>query len=68
MDMMTDETRCYPPFSALFAVNMALTAENGWVFSSKDMEEWLNEAGFVDFECKPLPPPMPHWLITAKKG
>ncbi len=67
LDMMTDETRCNPPFSALFAVNMALTAENGWVFSSKDMEEWLKEAGFVDFECKPLPPPMPHWLITASR-
>lgn len=67
LDMMTDETRCSPPFSALFAVNMALTTENGWVFSSKDMEEWLAEAGFVDFECKPLPPPMPHWLITARK-
>lgn len=67
MDMMTDETRCNPPFSALFAVNMALTAENGWVFSSKDMEEWLSEAGFVDFECKPLPPPMPHWLVTARR-
>ncbi len=68
LDMMTDETRCSPPFSALFAVNMALTAENGWVFSSKDMEEWLTDAGFVDFECVALPPPMPHWLITARKG
>ncbi len=67
MDMMTDETRCNPPFSALFAVNMALTAENGWVFSSKEMEEWLTEAGFIDFKCIPLPPPMPHWLVTACK-
>ena len=67
MDMMTDETRCNPPFSALFAVNMALTTENGWVFSSKDMEEWLTEAGFTNFNCTPMPPPMPHWLITAQK-
>ena len=68
LDMMTDETRCNPPFSALFAVNMALTADNGWVFSSKDMEEWLTKAGFIDFECIPLPPPMPHWLIKARKS
>ena len=67
LDMMTDDTRCYPPFSALFAVNMALTTENGWVFSDRDLEGWLTTAGFVDFECCPVPPPMPHWLATARK-
>ena len=68
LDMMTDDTRCAPRFSALFAVNMALTAESGWVFSSGELEEWLTAAGFVDFECRPLPPPMPHWLATARKA
>jgi 2-polyprenyl-3-methyl-5-hydroxy-6-metoxy-1,4-benzoquinol methylase len=29
LDMMTDATHCNPTFSALFAVNMALTTENG---------------------------------------
>jgi len=67
LDMMTDETRCHPRFSALFAVNMALTAEHGWVFSSNDLKEWLAEAGFRNFRCHPLPPPMPHWLATAQK-
>ena len=28
MDMMTDATHTQPPFSALFAVNMALTTQN----------------------------------------
>jgi ubiquinone/menaquinone biosynthesis C-methylase UbiE len=67
MDMMTDSTHTRPKFSALFGVNMALTAENGWVFSDAELKEWLEEAGFVDFAIKPLPPPMPHWFATAGK-
>lgn len=67
LDMMTDATRTRPKFSSLFAVNMALTAQNGWVFSDKDLESWVAEAGLRDFSCLPLPPPMPHWLASARK-
>lgn len=67
LDMMTDASRCRPRFSALFALNMALTTENGWVFSDRELEDWTRAAGFVDFDCRPLPPPMPHWLATARK-
>ena len=67
MDMMTDSTHTRPKFSALFAVNMALTAENGWVFSDAELKEWLEETGFVDFTVKSLPPPMPHWFATVRK-
>jgi ubiquinone/menaquinone biosynthesis C-methylase UbiE len=67
MDMMTDSTHTQPPFSALFAVNMALTTQNGWVFSDTELKTWLTEAGFTDFECNPLPQPMPHWLASATK-
>lgn len=67
LDMMTDATHTQPSFSALFAVNMALTTENGWVFSDAELETWLTEAGFDAFACNPLPPPMPHWLATATK-
>jgi ubiquinone/menaquinone biosynthesis C-methylase UbiE len=67
LDMMTDETRTRPKFSSLFAVNMALTARHGWVFSDKDLESWLGEAGFVEYTCRPLPTPMPHWLASARK-
>lgn len=66
MDMMTDGSRCYPAFSSLFALNMALTTENGWVFSDDDMRTWLQEAGFTDIERRELPPPMPHWLMSAR--
>jgi ubiquinone/menaquinone biosynthesis C-methylase UbiE len=67
MDMMTDSTHTKPRFSALFGVNMALTAENGWVFSDAELKEWLQEAGFADCKIKSLPPPMPHSFAAARK-
>lgn len=67
MDMMTDASHTRPRFSALFAVNMALTTEHGWVFSDQELIGWLQEAGFTDCQVKPLPPPMPHWFASARK-
>ena len=67
MDMMTDSTRTSPKFSALFAVNVALTKEHGWVFSDSDLEGWMKEAGFANFSVRPLAPPIPHWLAVAYK-
>ncbi|MFO7821808.1 MAG: methyltransferase [Lentisphaeria bacterium] len=67
MDMMTDQTHARPTFSALFAVNMALTTNDGWVFSDTELEGWLTRAGFQNFAVAPLPSPMPHWLATAVK-
>lgn len=68
LDMMTDRTHAAPAFSALFAVNMALTTENGWVFSDEELKTWLAEAGFEPGEAHPVPPPMPHWILSAVKG
>lgn len=67
LDMMTDSTHARPKFSALFGLNMALTTAHGWVFSEDELKGWLKEAGFTDFSCRPVPPPMPHWLATARK-
>ena len=68
LDMMTDLTHTHPTFSALFAVNMALTTQNGWVFSDCELKEWLQRAGFTLCETVPVPPPMPHWLVCARKA
>ena len=68
LDMMTDASHTQPKFSALFALNMALTTPHGWVFSEDELKAWLVEAGFTDFNCRPLPSPMPHWLATARKA
>ncbi len=66
LDMMTDETRTAPAFSALFALNMALTTTSGWVFSDAELKAWMREAGLTPGATTPLPPPMPHWLVTAR--
>jgi ubiquinone/menaquinone biosynthesis C-methylase UbiE len=68
LDVMTEESHTSPKFSALFAVNMALTASAGWVFSDAELRRWLVEAGFSDMEVRPLPPPVPHWLVKARKA
>ena len=65
LDMMTDATHCNPTFSALFAVNMALTTENGWVFSYDELSSYLSAAGFSGFSVTNVPPPMPHALASA---
>ncbi len=67
LDMMTDATHTRPKFSALFALNMALTTEHGWVFSDEELKGWLAEAGFSGFACRILPPPLPYWLVSAHK-
>lgn len=67
LDMMTDATHTAPAFSALFAVNMALTTRNGWVFSDEELFGWMKEAGLRPVDTRPVPPPMPHWLVTAVK-
>ena len=67
MDVMTDTTHAAPTFSALFAVNMALTTHDGWVFSDQELRTWLATAGFTDVTVSPLQPPMPHWLVEAHK-
>jgi hypothetical protein len=65
--MMTDATRTQPVFSALFALNMALTTDHGWVFSGAELHTWMQQAGFGDCATQHVPPPMPHWLVTAHK-
>jgi len=65
LDMMTDATHAAPKFSALFAVNMALTTANGWVFADDELKGWMREAGFEPGETLAVPPPMPHWLVSA---
>lgn len=67
MDMMTDASHTAPKFSALFAVNMALTTKSGWVFSAEELMGWMAEAGFADTTVVTLPPPIPHWIVSARK-
>lgn len=68
LDMMTDATHTAPSFSALFAINMALTTKNGWVFSDAELKGWMREAGFEPGETMKAQPPMPHWLVAGTKA
>lgn len=67
LDLMTEPDHTAPAFSALFAVNMALTTEHGWVFSAQELANWMHQAGLTNFTCVPVPPPMPHWLASATR-
>lgn len=68
LDMMTGPDHTTPPFSALFAVNMALTTDHGWVFSDAELRGWMEATGFTRFTCAPVPPPMPHFLAKAHRA
>ncbi len=57
-----------PPFVNSFALTMLLTSDHGTIHSKTSAERWLSEVGFVQISSKPLPPPMPHLVITALKG
>jgi 2-polyprenyl-3-methyl-5-hydroxy-6-metoxy-1,4-benzoquinol methylase len=67
LDLMTDAAHTQPAFAALFAINMALTTEHGWVFSEREMSGWMSAAGFSGIETAAAPPPMPHVLMSARK-
>lgn len=67
LDMMTDSTHTNPPFSALFGLNMALSTDNGWVFSDEELKTWMRTSGFEPGETQAVRPPMPHWLVSAIK-
>ncbi len=56
-----------PPFVNMFALTMLLTSAHGTIHSKTSAERWLSEAGFAQIISKPLPPPMPHLVITALK-
>ncbi len=66
-DVFADEGGCSPPFAALFGLNMALTAPDGTVHADADVAAWLRDAGFSDVGVRPLPPPMPHRVVTGRR-
>ncbi len=67
IDIFTDAGNAGPLFSTLFGLNMLLTAEDGGVHADIDVMSWLSECGFENMQITPLPPPMPHRIITGYK-
>lgn len=66
-DVFTDKGGCHPTFAAMFGLNMMLTAPDGGVHADVDVMQWMNEEGFQDLRCAPLPPPMPHRVVLGMK-
>jgi DNA-binding transcriptional ArsR family regulator len=62
-----DDRKVSPPFAALFALNMFLTSAHGSAHAQTEISRWLAEAGFRGMETRPLPPPMPHSIVSATK-
>jgi cyclopropane fatty-acyl-phospholipid synthase-like methyltransferase len=67
MEIMTDETHTMPSFSALYALNVALTTTTGHIFSHAELQGWMEQAGLREFSVEMLPPPVPQWLARARK-
>lgn len=66
-DVFTDAGGATPSFAALFGLNMMLTAPDGGVHADADVQCWMTDAGLRDARSVPLPPPMPHRVVTATK-
>ncbi len=66
-DVMLDDSGAGPPDSALFALNMLLTAPGGGAHRTADHVQWLLDEGFEDAQVRPLPPPTMHTLVVARR-
>jgi predicted O-methyltransferase YrrM len=66
-DVFTDAGGASPPFAAMFGLNMMLTAADGGVHADADVRDWMADRGLVDLRTTPLPPPMPHRVVTGVK-
>lgn len=66
-DVFTDEGGTQPAFAAMFGLNMMLTAPDGGVHADADVHRWMSDCGFVELRTTPLPPPMPHRIVTGIK-
>jgi cyclopropane fatty-acyl-phospholipid synthase-like methyltransferase len=66
-DVFTDAGGTSPSFAAMFGLNMMLTAPDGGVHADADVREWMAHRGFAELRTTPLPPPMPHRIVTGLK-
>ena len=66
-DVLANDDKAGPPFAMLFGINMALTATYGTVHSSREVAQWMGEAGFVGTKAQALPPPWPEALVLGHK-
>ena len=56
-----------PQLAALIGVNQVINTVGGASYSTTEMEEILNQAGFVDIESRQMAPPSPFIMVTGYK-
>ena len=66
-DVMLNDERTGPLFSAMFALNMRALAHHGRCHSVAEQRLWLEEAGFRIVSTHQLPPPINYTLICAER-
>ena len=66
-DVMLNDERTGPLFSAMFALNMRVLAHHGRCHSVAEQSAWLSEVGFTVTEVHQLPPPINYTLICAER-
>ena len=64
-DVMLNNERTGPLFSAMFALNMRVLAHHGRCHSAAEQGQWLEEAGFQVLDTHLLPPPINYTIISA---
>jgi cyclopropane fatty-acyl-phospholipid synthase-like methyltransferase len=67
-DIFADANGTGPEFASLFGLNMMLTAPDGGVHADEDVADWMGDAGFDAIERQSFPPPMPHRVVTGRRG
>jgi ubiquinone/menaquinone biosynthesis C-methylase UbiE len=66
-DVMLNDERTGPLFSAMFALNMRALAHHGRCHSVAEQRQWLEEVGFTVISTHQLPPPINYTLICAER-
>jgi SAM-dependent methyltransferase len=56
-----------PVGAVLFSLNMLVNTGEGRSYSGREIGGWMREAGFVDPEVRPLPPPAGASLVIGTK-
>ncbi|MEE2645354.1 MAG: methyltransferase [Myxococcota bacterium] len=66
-DVMLNDDRSGPLFSAMFALNMRVLSHDGRCHSVAEQRAWLEEVGFRVHEVYQLPAPIHYTVIEAER-
>lgn len=64
VDLMLNDDRSTPVYSALFEINMMLMRPASRVYSSDVLESYLTKAGFLHLSCQDIPH-TPYRMVTG---